>query len=181
VKPSFIWKLIAPLEAYRAAERVETEGRIVGPDVGAPDGNVWDEIPVDGIAEGFIDANALHVDRKPLRGALQRRGREAAIAQIRGELVALDVANEHARQCGRRATHADVWHCNLFLAMSRAGRRASKGGALMCGSRAMGIRDKPNAWIPLQHGFAERLVGSRLLTQNRRVHFFTPSGPNCLR
>jgi hypothetical protein len=45
----------------------------------------------------------------------------------------------------------------------------------------MGIRDKPNAWIPLQKGFAERLVGSRLLTRNRRVHFFTPSGPNCLR
>src|SRR5919204_1032414 len=92
-----IGKAVLHLEAYRAAKRVEAEGRIIGPDVGAPDGNVRDEIPIDGVAEGFIDADTLHVNRKPLRGALQRRGGEAAIAQIRGELVALDVANEHAR------------------------------------------------------------------------------------
>src|SRR5262249_284565 len=41
-------------------------------------------------------ADALHVDRKPLGSALQRRGCEAAITQVRGELVTLDVAGEHA-------------------------------------------------------------------------------------
>ena len=46
------------------------EGRIIGPDVGAADGNRGDEVPVDGVAEGFVDANTLHVDREPLRGAL---------------------------------------------------------------------------------------------------------------
>src|SRR5262245_11008402 len=92
-----IGEAVLHLEADRAAERVETEGRIVGPDVGASDGNGWDEVPVDGVAEGFVDADTLHVDRKPLRGALQRRGCEAAITQVRGELITLGVAGEHAR------------------------------------------------------------------------------------
>ena len=48
-------------------------------------------------AEGFVDADALHIDREPLWGALQWRGGEAAIAQIRRELVALSVAYEHTR------------------------------------------------------------------------------------
>src|ERR1700756_5204419 len=91
-----IGEAVLHLEAYRTAERVETEGRIVGPHVGAADGNGRDEVPVDGIAEGFVDANALHVDREPLRGALQWRGREAAITQIRRQFVALGVADEHA-------------------------------------------------------------------------------------
>src|SRR5262249_54291582 len=84
------------LEAYRAAERIEAESRIVGPDIGATDGDGRDQVPVDGVAEGFVDADTLHVDREPLRGALQRRGGEAAIAQVWCELVALDVAGEHA-------------------------------------------------------------------------------------
>src|SRR2546430_4269399 len=65
-----IGEAVLHLEAYRSAERVETEGRIVGPDVGAADGNGWDEVPVDRVAEGFVDADALHVDRQSLRGAL---------------------------------------------------------------------------------------------------------------
>ncbi len=92
-----IGEAVLHLKAYRAAERVKTEGRIVGPHVSPPDGNGWDEVPVDGVAEGFVDADTLHVDREPLWGALQGRGSKAAIAQIRGELVALGVAYEHAR------------------------------------------------------------------------------------
>src|SRR5262249_38110395 len=55
-----------------------------------------DEVPVDGVAEGFVDADTLHVDCEALGSALQRRGGEAAIAQIRGEFVALGGAYEHA-------------------------------------------------------------------------------------
>src|SRR5919109_3407981 len=66
-----IGEAVLHLEAYRAAERVETEGWVIGPDVGPPDGNVRDEVPVDGVAERFVDADTLHVDRKPLRSALQ--------------------------------------------------------------------------------------------------------------
>src|SRR5262249_56693398 len=55
-----IGEAVLHLEADGAAERVETEGRIIGPDVGPPDGNVRDEVPVDSVAEGLIDADALH-------------------------------------------------------------------------------------------------------------------------
>jgi hypothetical protein len=91
-----IGEAVLHLKADGAAERVETEGWVIGPDVGTPDSNVRDEIPVDGVAEGFVDAHTLHVDREPLRCALQGRGSEAAITQIRSELVALRVAYEHA-------------------------------------------------------------------------------------
>src|SRR5215813_12564558 len=74
-----IGEAVLHLEAYRAAERVETEGRIVGPSVGAADGNGRNEVPVDGVAERFVDADTLHVDREPLWGALERGGGEAAI------------------------------------------------------------------------------------------------------
>src|SRR5262249_10545569 len=62
----------------------------------AADGNGRNEVPVDSVAEGFVDADALHINREPLWGALQRRGGKAAIAQIRREFVALGVAYEHA-------------------------------------------------------------------------------------
>ena len=65
-----IGEAVLHLEAYRAAECVEAEGRIVGPDVGPTDGDGWDEIPVDGVAEGFVDADTLHINRESLRGAL---------------------------------------------------------------------------------------------------------------
>src|SRR5262245_50216319 len=64
----------------RATKGVEAEGRIVGPDIRAADRDLRNQVPVDGVAEGFIDADALHVDGEPLRRALQRRSREAAIA-----------------------------------------------------------------------------------------------------
>src|SRR5215813_15361343 len=62
-----IGEAVLHLEAYRAAERVETEGGIIGPHIGATDCDGRDQVPVDGVAEGFVDADALHVDRKPLR------------------------------------------------------------------------------------------------------------------
>ncbi len=77
LKPVVV-EAVLHLEADRAAERIEAERWIVGPDVGAADGDRRDQIPVDGVAEGFVDANALHVDGKPLRGALQTMNAIAA-------------------------------------------------------------------------------------------------------
>src|SRR5262245_55407305 len=68
------------LEADRATKGVEAEGRIVGPDIRAADRHLRNQVPVDGIPEGLIDADTLHVDGEPLRRALQRRCREAPVA-----------------------------------------------------------------------------------------------------
>ena len=81
---ALIGEAVLHLEAHRAAERIEAEGRVVGPDVGAADRDGRDHVPVDGVAEGLVDADAVHVDREPLRRALQRRRHEAAIAKVLG-------------------------------------------------------------------------------------------------
>ena len=75
-----VGEAVLHLEADRATKRVEAEGRIVGPDIRAADCHLRNQVPVDGVAEGFIDTDALHVDSEPLRRALHRRSREAAIA-----------------------------------------------------------------------------------------------------
>src|SRR5262245_60255733 len=54
-------------------ERVEAKHRVVGPEVRSVDRVGRDEIPVDGVAERFVDAHAIHVDREALRGAWYRR------------------------------------------------------------------------------------------------------------
>src|SRR5262245_46146664 len=75
-----VGEAVLHLEADRATKGVEAEGRVVGPDIRAADRDLRNQVPVDGVAEGLIDADTLHVDGEPLRRALQWRRREAAIA-----------------------------------------------------------------------------------------------------
>ena len=86
-----ISEAVLHLDADRAAERVETEHRIAGPHVDAVNGAGRDQVPVHGVAEGFVDAHAVLVDGNALRRALQRRGGKSAKAQILNEAVALDI------------------------------------------------------------------------------------------
>ena len=106
-----ISEAVLHLQVDGAAQCVEAEGGVVGPDVGAADGNRRDQVPVDGIAEGFVDADALHVDGEPLRGALQRGGGKAAIAQVLDEAVALNVRGDDAGDALRQGLdHAGGIH-----------------------------------------------------------------------
>ena len=82
---------ILHLQADRAAERVETEDRIVGKYVGAVDSLRGDEIPIDGVAKSLVEADTVLIHGKPLRRSLDRRGDEAAIAQILREIIAVDI------------------------------------------------------------------------------------------
>ena len=56
------------------------------------------EVPVDGIAEGFIDADAIDVDGKPLRRAEQRRGGEAVVVDVDLEGIARALAGVDAAE-----------------------------------------------------------------------------------
>jgi hypothetical protein len=124
LKPSFIWKLIAPPRALRpkAGLLVQISER---------------PIPVDGVAEGFIDADTLHVDGEPLRRALQPRSRGSV---GRGEFVALDVVGgdagnaprerlDHIRRIGAREVLGGErlhhrWHLVAVNAETGDGRRS---------------------------------------------------------
>ena len=73
----------------------------------AVDGLRGDEIPIDGVAESLVEADAVLIHGKPLRRSLDRRGDEAAKAQILREIIAVDIDGDGAGnlllQCVRHA------------------------------------------------------------------------------
>ena len=71
-----------------ATERVEAEDGIVGHDRDVADGHRGDEVPVDGIAEGLVDPDAVLVHGKALGRARHGRGLEAAEHHVGLEAVA---------------------------------------------------------------------------------------------
>ena len=73
------------------------------------------EVPVHRVAEGIIEAGAVDVDRQALRRARDRRGDEAAVNDVRLEVIALNVADPRARDFtgdgvreGRHAAEGDI-------------------------------------------------------------------------
>ncbi len=67
-----ISEAVLHLQVDRAAQRIEAEDRVAGGEISALDRIGRDQVPVDGVAEGFVDADSVHVNRKALRRALQR-------------------------------------------------------------------------------------------------------------
>ena len=58
------------LEADSAAQRVQAEYRIVGPQIGARDRIGRDQVPVHRVAERLVEPDAVEINRHALRGAL---------------------------------------------------------------------------------------------------------------
>ena len=76
----------------RATQRIEAKHRIGAPHIHAGDGVLGDGVPVDGIAEGFVQPHPVLIDGQALRRALERGGVEAMEAQILKQAVALHIA-----------------------------------------------------------------------------------------
>ena len=93
---ALIVEAVAHLDRHRAAERVQAEHRVGADDGDAVDGVVGQEVPVDDVAEGFVDAHAVLVDGEALRHAVDGRGLEAAVLQVALEHVALRVLKNGA-------------------------------------------------------------------------------------
>ena len=81
----------------RAAERIQPERGIVGHQIHGLYGGGRNQIPVDGIAECFIDAHAVLINRKPLRSARNRGSNEAAKIYARRKWIAGDFIDGDAR------------------------------------------------------------------------------------
>jgi hypothetical protein len=78
---ALIVEAILHLHVDGPAQRIETERGIVGHHGDRPDRGGRNQIPVDGVAERFVDAHAVLVNRKSLRRARRpemRRSRETA-------------------------------------------------------------------------------------------------------
>src|SRR5262249_23134032 len=75
----------AALGAHRegAAERVQSEERIgIGDDVDSGDRKLWDQIPVDRVAEPIVEAYAVQIHGQPDGAPGQRPAQEAPISQV---------------------------------------------------------------------------------------------------
>src|SRR5262249_5845189 len=98
-------------------------------------GRWWDQIPVDDVAERLVDTYAVDVHRETLRGAEQRRSREAvignielhraggAVADIDAAEVVVEVIGEIQRQL---ATHVRAV-TGLYVGRYLIGRQAETG------------------------------------------------------
>ena len=82
----------------RTAQRVQTESRVgTGDQVNAGNRRIGDQIPVDRVTEGLVDANTIDEDRQPLRRAEQRRSGEATVIDVGLIGVARHFIHGHGR------------------------------------------------------------------------------------
>ena len=93
-----IGESVLHLERQRAADRVEPVDRIAGNERHPIDGVLRDEVPIDDVAEHFVDAHPVLIDGEALRRADHRRGNEAAVIEVELELIAGLVAQRDAGQ-----------------------------------------------------------------------------------
>ena len=84
----------------RAAERVQAEHGVVALHRERLQGEGRDEVPVDVVAEGFVQPHPVLIDGDALRHARDRRGLEAVIDEVRLELAALFVGQADVGQLG---------------------------------------------------------------------------------
>ena len=77
----------------RAAESIEAEDRVARDDRHLVDRIGGDQIPVDRVAESFVDAHAILIDGEANRRSGDRRRVEAAVADVGLKVVARDIAD----------------------------------------------------------------------------------------
>ena len=92
-----ITEAVLHLHVDRAAQRIETESRIVGHDRDRSYRGGRNQIPVDRVAERFVDAHPVLVNRKSLRCAGHRRSDEAAKLHVGLKRIAGDFTDNDAR------------------------------------------------------------------------------------
>jgi hypothetical protein len=87
------------IDRNRAANGVEAEHRVVGLQGEFVDGDFREERPIDDVAIGFVDANAVLIDGDALRGAGHRRRHKAAVVEI----LLIWIAGLVFERCKRKA------------------------------------------------------------------------------
>jgi hypothetical protein len=95
---ALVGEAVLHLDGEGAADGVETKDRAVGHEREAADRHFRDEVPVDDVAIGLVDAHAVLVDRKSLRRSRHRRGDKTAVVDVALELIAGLIADENARK-----------------------------------------------------------------------------------
>ena len=94
---ALVVEAILHLHVDGSAQRVEAERGIVGHDGDRPDRSGRDQVPVDGVAERFVDAHPVLVNRQSLRRTGDRRCDKTSKLHVRHKWIAGRVADDEAR------------------------------------------------------------------------------------
>ena len=76
------WEYDAASQTYKRSQNGTADVVQGGQQIGAANRKIGHQVPVDRVAEGFVDAGAVLVDREAGRGPENRRGGKAAKLQI---------------------------------------------------------------------------------------------------
>src|SRR5690606_27597937 len=105
----------------RATERVQTEHGLRARDqLHGADGRQGNQVPIDRVAEGLVDAYAVLVHSKSLRQPEERRCRESAKVEVRLQRIVLRMIDVDARE----VTIQVVGEIQRLRALELAGRRS---------------------------------------------------------
>ena len=91
-----IFEAVLHLQIDRASQRIETERRIIGHHGYRLNRSSRDQIPVHCVAERFVDAHPILVNRKSLRRAGNRRGDKTTELHVWLEWIACDLIYDDA-------------------------------------------------------------------------------------
>jgi hypothetical protein len=80
-----------------SAERVEAERGVIGYDGNRPDRGGRDQVPVDGVAERFVDAHPVLINCQSLRSTGDRRRIKTSKLYARHKWISGSVADDEAR------------------------------------------------------------------------------------
>ena len=97
ISAPLIVEAVLHLHVDRPAQRIEPESGIVGHDGDRPDRGGRNQVPVDGVAERFVDARPVLVNRESLRRAGDRGCDKAAELYVGLEWISGRVADDNAR------------------------------------------------------------------------------------
>ena len=94
---ALIVEAILHLHVDGSAQRIEAERGIIGHDGDRPDRSGRDQVPIDGVAERFVDAHPVLVNRQSLRSTGDRRRNETSKLYVRHKWISGRVADDEAR------------------------------------------------------------------------------------
>jgi hypothetical protein len=157
---------VAGRHGERAAQRVQAEHRVrAGDHRDLGDRAGRDQVPVDGVAEGLVDAHPVDEHRQPLRRAQRGRGREAPevdvqLVRVAGGVVDVDAADAPVQRLRERGG-AHRGECV-------AAQRLHVGGHLRQGRGGTGQHRGRHHGHGLHRGHLRRFVRPRSAVPDRQ-------------
>jgi hypothetical protein len=156
------------LHAKGAAQRIQPEGGIVADDVDRAHGRGWDQVPVDGVAEGLVDAHAVLVDGQALRRARNGRSVKAAKFHVGLKGIAGHFADSDAWRLLGQGLH-EAWRSRALDLLGAHGGDA--------GRNFIDVDANSGKWRRREHVDGRQSDGARRTRRGERRCFLRAGSP----